>query len=1025
MTKKKILFFIFSLCCLYITPTVQGQLAVTDGLIAWYKLNGNGNDAGPYGIHGIANGSSVTAATDRFGVANRAILFSGNGRYDMLGEDAYNFLSQMTGDFTVAAWVKLETVDQNASYPTLFNKSDGYGNDELQMLIHDNNYYRSDWEFLGMSVNQDWPLQVGGHMNQCGRPDFNSPGDWKVWHHYGISVLNGNVTCYLDGSPMSIHNLSFVIENIIVPNFDPDNSGTFSIGAEVSGANCLNGYMDDLVFYNRALTDIEVIALAGGATTTNELKVITSVNNQTNTISLSVSGSTQPYQSLWSDGSTNFSRSGLPAGDYSVLISDANGCQVARGFHFNCLTQDSASALSFDGVDDQVYIQDSNSKLENSALTFECWVKLLSPITITWPPRIIMASNWSNGWGVGINQDGSFVFTKIDVSGVNSTLKITDTTTWHHLAVTHDGTNVKFYLDNQSETIYYPETFASGGSPYYLGNRPQYGNEYANILLDEVRVWKTVRSSGQISAKKDCPLFGNENNLVLYYDFNQGFSCCNNSNQTTLLDKTQNALNGTLEYFGLNGCTSNWISANPTNCLTPSSTSIPCSNFTADAGLDQIICSGFKASLDASLPNGATGIWSKISGTGTISDINSASTQINGIQPGTSVFAWQIQDTTLGCTATDFVEVQSAGTPYGVSAYVNQFNEVFISWQSIASPDSFWIRVTENCSSTGGITYKIPGNLRNITLTGLKGCTNYCVRIRTKCEGPNNNSIFSAWSAMTPFTTSGPVSCAAITNLVITPVQGCVYNLDWSSGCAAADSFRVRYRVNNGAWQITIPGTTSTNRNLTLGQGNWEFRVQTWCNGQNVATSATYTYNIGSCVIPYSASVSQNTGCNYKIQWETCAPSDSFRVRYRVGANAFVSSPYTTGNFVNLNLGVGTWEYRVQSWCGGILMGVTPSYFTTIGSCRSAGVSHEVVSNMVLFPNPTSSRSLLNFSSEIDGDYTIAVSDISGRVLNTIQGSAVVGENTAEILVDGYAKGVYFVGLTLNGETRQIKLTVQ
>jgi len=46
-------------------------------------------------------------------------------------------------------------------------------------------------------------------------------------------------------------------------------------------------------------------------------------------------------------------------------------------------------------------------------------------------------------------------------------------------------------------------------------------------------------------------------------------------------------------------------------------------------------------------------------------------------------------------------------------------------------------------------------------------------------------------------------------------------------------------------------------------------------------------------------------------------------------------------------------------------------------------------------------------------------------VLNTIQGSAVVGENTAEILVDGYAKGVYFVGLTLNGETRQIKLTVQ
>jgi hypothetical protein len=210
-----------------------------------------------------------------------------------------------------------------------------------------------------------------------------------------------------------------------------------------------------------------------------------------------------------------------------------------------------------------------------------------------------------------------------------------------------------------------------------------------------------------------------------------------------------------------------------------------------------------------------------------------------------------------------------------------------------------------------------------------------------------------------------------------------------------------------------------------LGQGNWDFRIQTWCSGQNVATSTNFTYSIGSCVIPYNASASQNANCNYRIQWKTCAPSDSFKVRYREGTNPFSSSSFTTANFKNINLGIGNWEYKIQSWCGNTLMGTTPSYFISIPSCRMAGEAQEVVSKMELFPNPTTNRSLLNFSSEMDGAYTLTISDLSGRVLNNLQGNAVAGENTAEILVNEFPKGIYFVDLNLNEESRQIKLIVQ
>jgi hypothetical protein len=98
---------------------------------------------------------------------------------------------------------------------------------------------------------------------------------------------------------------------------------------------------------------------------------------------------------------------------------------------------------------------------------------------------------------------------------------------------------------------------------------------------------------------------------------------------------------------------------------------------------------------------------------------------------------------------------------------------------------------------------------------------------------------------------------------------------------------------------------------------------------------------------------------------------------------------------------------------------------TTIGSCRTAGVSEELVSDLVLFPNPTNERSVLNFSSTEEGNYILNISDISGRILRTMNGNAVAGENTAILSVADMSKGIYFVSLELAGETKQIKLIVQ
>jgi hypothetical protein len=55
---------------------------------------------------------------------------------------------------------------------------------------------------------------------------------------------------------------------------------------------------------------------------------------------------------------------------------------------------------------------------------------------------------------------------------------------------------------------------------------------------------------------------GTETNLVAYYKFDQGEPCGNNINETALIDKTTNAINGTLNNFTLNGSfMSNWAAS--------------------------------------------------------------------------------------------------------------------------------------------------------------------------------------------------------------------------------------------------------------------------------------------------------------------------------------------------------------------------------------------------------------------------------------------------------------------------------
>jgi gliding motility-associated-like protein len=100
----------------------------------------------------------------------------------------------------------------------------------------------------------------------------------------------------------------------------------------------------------------------------------------------------------------------------------------------------------------------------------------------------------------------------------------------------------------------------------------------------------------------------------------------------------------------------------------------------ANAGSDQTICDD-NTSLQGNIPNIGTGTWTLLSGTGTIASAGSASSNVTGVDIGTSVFRWAIlngteciSDDTVSITRINPPTISQAGTDQTLCADIASIN---------------------------------------------------------------------------------------------------------------------------------------------------------------------------------------------------------------------------------------------------------------------------------------------------------------------------------------------------------------
>jgi Concanavalin A-like lectin/glucanases superfamily/Peptide-N-glycosidase F, C terminal/Secretion system C-terminal sorting domain len=132
---------------------------------------------------------------------------------------------------------------------------------------------------------------------------------------------------------------------------------------------------------------------------------------------------------------------------------------------------------------------------------------------------------------------------------------------WQHIAWVYDGSSVLLYVNGAlSGSSPASGVFSNPSVPFGIGKSLLGGFNFVyGGRVDEVSVWDKGLSQSEIQDMMDNELTGTEDNLQLYYKFNQGEPGGNNTSITHLVSETGTGdRNGELMNFALTGATSNF-----------------------------------------------------------------------------------------------------------------------------------------------------------------------------------------------------------------------------------------------------------------------------------------------------------------------------------------------------------------------------------------------------------------------------------------------------------------------------------
>ena len=150
------------------------------------------------------------------------------------------------------------------------------------------------------------------------------------------------------------------------------------------------------------------------------------------------------------------------------------------------------NALSLDGIDDYVEVQNSLSLNSTEEITVIAWIKAPPQQTNDWP-RIACKISWlTSGWCFLVKNDTNVLRWEIFTPNhrvVNGTTDILDNQ-WHHVVGTYDKKNLTIYVDGEFEANLTENAYMINNNLNLTIGRSEI--RWFTGTIDEVRVYNKV-----------------------------------------------------------------------------------------------------------------------------------------------------------------------------------------------------------------------------------------------------------------------------------------------------------------------------------------------------------------------------------------------------------------------------------------------------------------------------------------------------------------------------------------------------
>lgn len=214
---------------------------LSSNLSASYSFNGNTLDESGSNAHG--NSLDATLTKDRFGKPNSAYEFNGKDSFIYIEEDAP--FQPGAGSFTISSWVYLNTDSDSTPTIPIINKVNGNYSFGFGMYARDP--FGNDRPYAKVASSNGQSVSVGGDVVSHGL-------NVQEWTQLTLTFngITKQLRLYKNGI-IAAYGTNSTMDDVIP-------TSALYIGLDVSQSTItyMNGAIDDIRYFNRALTSLEI-----------------------------------------------------------------------------------------------------------------------------------------------------------------------------------------------------------------------------------------------------------------------------------------------------------------------------------------------------------------------------------------------------------------------------------------------------------------------------------------------------------------------------------------------------------------------------------------------------------------------------------------------------------------------------------------------------------------------------------------------------------------------------------------------